>query len=44
MSDDIIIRKANESDLEEILTLINAPEADNGTAMEFRDASSVYHK
>ena len=42
MSDDIIIRKANESDLEEILALINAPEADNGTAMGFRDASSVY--
>lgn len=30
MSDSIIIRKVNESDLEEILVLINAPEADNG--------------
>ncbi len=42
MSDDIIIRKAIESDLEEILALINAPEADNGTAMELRDANTVY--
>lgn len=39
---DIIIRKANESDLEEILLLINSPEADNGTAMEQRDANTVY--
>ncbi|MCU7937932.1 MAG: hypothetical protein KZQ64_05755 [gamma proteobacterium symbiont of Bathyaustriella thionipta] len=42
MSDNIIIRKANESDLEEILALINAPDADNGTAMEFRDANTIY--
>ncbi|MCP3851725.1 MAG: hypothetical protein GY694_16035 [Gammaproteobacteria bacterium] len=42
MSDDIIIRKANESDLEEILTLINSPVADNGTAMELRDANTIY--
>ncbi len=42
MSDNIIIRKANESDLEEILTLINSPEADNGTAMETRDANTIY--
>jgi N-acetylglutamate synthase-like GNAT family acetyltransferase len=39
---DIIIRKANESDLEAILELINSPEADNGQAMELRDANSVY--
>ncbi len=42
MSDNIIIRKANDSDLEEILTLINSPEADNGSAMELRDANMVY--
>jgi len=42
MSDDIIIRKANESDLEEILALINSPDADNGTAMELRDANTIY--
>ena len=42
MSDNIIIRKANESDLEEILALVNSPEADNGTAMELRDANTVY--
>jgi N-acetylglutamate synthase-like GNAT family acetyltransferase len=42
MSDSIIIRKANESDLEEILALINAPEADNGTLMELRDANTIY--
>ena len=42
MSDNIIIRKANESDLEEILALINAPEADNGMVMELRDANAVY--
>lgn len=42
MSDNIIIRKANESDLDDILALINSPEADNGTAMESRDANTVY--
>ncbi|MCU7799431.1 MAG: hypothetical protein KZQ70_04605 [gamma proteobacterium symbiont of Lucinoma myriamae] len=42
MSDNIIIRKANESDLEEILALIDAPEADNGIAMELRDANTIY--
>ncbi len=42
MFDNIIIRKANESDLEEILALINSPEADNGTAMEARDANTIY--
>ena len=42
MSDNIIIRKANESDLEAILSLINSPQADNGTAMELRDANMVY--
>ena len=42
MFDTIIIRKANESDLEDILALINSPEADNGTAMEQRDANTVY--
>ena len=42
MSDSIIIRKANESDLEEILSIINSPVADNGTAMELRDANTVY--
>lgn len=42
MSDNIIIRKANETDLEDILALINSPEADNGTAMELRDANTVY--
>ena len=39
---DIFIRKANESDLEDILTLLNAPQADNGKVMELRDASTVY--
>ncbi len=38
----IIIRKANETDLQDILALINSPEADNGTAMELRDANTVY--
>ncbi|MCW8930932.1 MAG: GNAT family N-acetyltransferase [Gammaproteobacteria bacterium] len=42
MSDNIIIRKANESDLEDILALINSPDADDGTAMELRDANTVY--
>jgi len=42
MSDNSIIRKANDSDLEDILILINSPEADNGTAMELRDANAVY--
>ncbi|WP_198263170.1 GNAT family N-acetyltransferase [sulfur-oxidizing endosymbiont of Gigantopelta aegis] len=42
MSDNTIIRKANESDLDEILALINSPKADNGTAMEHRDANTVY--
>ncbi len=39
---DIFIRKANESDLEAILTLLNAPQADNGKVMELRDANTVY--
>lgn len=39
---DIIIRKANESDLEAILTLINSVDVDNGNAMELRDANTVY--
>lgn len=42
MSDNIIIRKANDSDLEDILALINAPEIDNGVTMELRDANTVY--
>jgi N-acetylglutamate synthase-like GNAT family acetyltransferase len=42
MTDNIIIRKANSDDLAAILALINAPHADNGTAMELRDANSVY--
>jgi len=42
MPDNIIIRKANETDLQDILALINSPEADNGTAMELRDANTVY--
>ena len=42
MSDNIIIRKANETDLRDILALINSPEVDNGTAMELRDANTVY--
>lgn len=42
MSDIIIIRKANESDLEEVLALINAPEADNGKVMALRDAQTIY--
>lgn len=42
MSDSIIIRKANESDLEEILALINTTEADNGMVMELRDANTIF--
>jgi len=42
MPDDIIIRKANESDLEEILKLINMPAIDNGTVMEPLDGNAVY--
>ena len=42
MSDNIIIRKANSSDLEDIMSLINSPQADNGKAMELRDANTIY--
>lgn len=42
MSDDIIVRKANESDLEDILALIAAPEADNGQVMALRDAQTIF--
>ena len=42
MTDNIIIRKANNDDLEAILELINSPQADNGTAMESRDANTIY--
>lgn len=42
MADDIIIRKANESDLEGVLSLINMPSVDDGKAMELRDANTVY--
>jgi len=39
---DTIIRKANTSDLESILALINTPEVDNGKTMELRDANTIY--
>jgi len=42
MSDNIIIRKANESDLEGILALISLPEVDNGNVMGLHDANPVY--
>ena len=42
MTDNIIIRKANSDDLEAILELINAPHADNGTAMGLLDANNIY--
>ena len=42
MASNIIIRKANETDLEGILALIDSPEIDNGTAMEQRDANTIY--
>ncbi|MDX2506800.1 MAG: GNAT family N-acetyltransferase [Gammaproteobacteria bacterium] len=42
MSDNIIIRKANESDLEGILALISLPEIDNGNVMNLREAIPVY--
>ena len=42
MSDTIIIRKANESDLKDILAIINSPEADNGVVMQMHDANTVY--
>jgi len=41
-TDTIIIRKANESDLADILSLINSPHADNGKQMELHDANAVY--
>jgi len=42
MPDNIIIRKANESDLEDILKLINMPAIDNGVVMESLDGNAVY--
>ncbi len=42
MSDDIIIRKANESDLEDVLKLIQMPSIDDGDIMERHDANAVY--
>jgi N-acetylglutamate synthase-like GNAT family acetyltransferase len=41
-SDNIIIRKANESDLKEIMALIGSPTIDNGKTMELSDANAVY--
>jgi len=43
MADNIIIRKANESDLDDILKLIAMPAIDNGTVMESLDGKAVYH-
>jgi len=42
MSNDIIIRKANESDLEDVLKLITMPSIDDGNIMELHDARAVY--
>ncbi len=42
MSDDIIIRKANENDLEDVLKLIKMPSIDDGHIMELHDANAVY--
>ncbi len=43
MADNIIIRKANESDLDNILKLITMPAIDNGTVMEPLDGKAVYN-
>ncbi len=42
MTESIIVRKANNDDLDEILSLINSPLADNGNAMESRDGNTIY--
>jgi len=42
MTDNIIIRKANNDDLQAILALIDSPHADNGSAMELRDANMIF--
>ena len=42
MADNIIIRKANESDLDDILKLIAMPAIDDGTVMESLDGKAVY--
>ncbi len=42
MGENIIVRKANKGDLDEILSLINSPQADNGNAMESRDGNTIY--
>jgi len=43
MADNIIIRKANESDLDNILKLIAMPAIDDGMVMESLDGKAVYH-
>ena len=42
MADNIIIRKANENDLDDILKLIKMPAIDNGMVMEPLDGNAVY--
>ncbi|GEM_PF-2682368 len=42
MLDNVIIRKANESDLQAIMSLIVDTGADNGKKMELHDANVVY--
>lgn len=42
MAENIIVRKANNDDLQEILTLLNSPNADNGSAIQGHDANTVY--
>ncbi len=42
MIDSIIIRKANESDLEAILALIDSSKANNSKPMQLHDANTIY--
>jgi N-acetylglutamate synthase-like GNAT family acetyltransferase len=42
MIDDLIVRKANYNDLEEILSLIKSSTADNNKVMSLRDANTIY--
>ena len=42
MAENIIVRKANQEDLDGILTLLNRPEADNGQALQGHDANTIY--
>ncbi len=42
MADNIIVRKANSDDLQDILALLNSPDADNGHALQGHDANTIY--